>query len=250
VTNTLEYAFDQRGHRHSKFDTVDMTTLKLLIDINPLMVTMVPSKAGLWACSKCDASQYSMVIDHEAKTITAPTECPVPAEGLITSYVLEVPSGGMVVANDLRDLWGIDPRLDDHHASYNSDLGQQQTILAYAALGMAYGPVGNSSPGLYPVGAGYEIANPAYLEHEEWDGWYEGEDSENPPLATIITDLWAYCIVDLNEFNRRGGDLVEQYATVVDVDPGSYMFTHHTGEASFKHDTNDRIVYTTITKVS
>lgn len=239
----LSYTFNQRGHRFTEAEWIDMTVLKPMIDHNPLNVTFVPTVARLWACSKCDASQYSMVIDHEAKTITAPTECPIPAEGITTSYVLEVPSGGMVVANDLRDLWGIDPRLDDAHASYNSHLGQHQTMLAYAKLGMAYGPLGNSSPGLYRVGAGYEIATPEY--DEERDDFEEGD----APLARIITDLWAFCIVDLDQFNQRGGDLAKQYATVVDVDPGNYMFNHHTGEAGFDGWSNDRVVYTNITRI-
>lgn len=243
------YTIDQRGHRFTSRDEADMTDMEVLMSINPLMVGMLPSKVGLWACNKCDESPYNMVIDQEARTITAPTECPL-ANGIVTHYSLEVPSGVMVVANDLRSLFGVPHEYGDGMPSYNSDLGQSQYMLGLAQeFKLAYGPVGNTSPCLYTTEAGFEIATAA------WD--VEAGDVIHPaePLAHIITDLWAFCIADsrvfqgkLNEQIQRGEKPYDEQYTMVGVEPGTYQFTHHTGELGFDHDSYDRIVYTTIRK--
>lgn len=69
-----------------------------------------------------------------------------------------------------------------------------------AAVGCAYGPVGNSCPGLYRTGPdSYTIASPRY------------DDDDNPSLPEcarltgICTDLWAYSIAGLH-WKSQGSD--------------------------------------------
>lgn len=165
-------------------------------------------------------------------------------ESITTRIMLAVPSGKIVVRDSLRPLY--DWR-EAEVADYNSLAGQAQAVEAMAARGCAYGPVGNSCPGLYRTGEGtYVIANLPYSEDTDDEvvpaGW--------TLLAGIITDLWAYSIADLGDFEAKGGD-VESLgwgATVVDVGPGTYEFTHHTGEASFDRDA-DTVIFADIRRL-
>lgn len=178
------------------------------------------------------------------KTVTVRTPCPYP-DGVTTVIRLEVPSGKLVVTDDLRPAY--DWRDSDLTASYNSVLGQHQAVLAMAAQGCAYGPVGNTCPGLYRTGEDtYVIAIPDYDEKADAEilpeSWTE--------LAGIITDLWAYSIADYEDWQAKGGDNTGGWYRVVNVPPGTYEFTHHTGERGFDRDAPGTVVFADIRKVS
>jgi hypothetical protein len=162
--------------------------------------------------------------------------------GITTVVTLRVPSGQVIVTDDLRPVYDWD---GDSVADYNTALGQHQAIEAMAAQGCAYGPVGNSCPGLYRTGPDrYVIASPG------WDG--DGDEEIIPEgwerLASVITDLWAYSVADYGDWVARGGDPagLDWADTVVDVTPGTYRFTHHTGEASFDRDAPGTVIFADI----
>lgn len=256
------YDIDQKGHQYTRHEQVDMSMLAPIARLMEgkdegrrlIFESMLPRIAGFHSsCAMCDA-WTSLIFDHEAKTITAKTECPF-KDGITTTFQVGIPSGVMVVANDLRDVFGVPREFGDGMASYNSHMGQSEFMLGIAThFGFAYGPVGNTSPGLYRTATGYEIANPAY--DEDTDEWLE--EDNNPLLAQVITDLWAYCIADARAFQAAQSRSIQaghgpfqgQY-TMVPVEPGTYEFVHHTGELDFKdtYDTNDRVIYTTIRKI-
>lgn len=190
-------------------------------------------------CGMCGARPEFSVAGDE---VTASTSCPCP-DGVTSVITLAVPSGRIVVGDDLRPVYNWD---DSEMASYNSALGQKQAVEAMAAAGCAYGPVGNSCPGLYLVGNGYVIASPGLDENDN------PLLPEKDCLAGIVTDLWAYSIADFEDWKARGGDpasLGWSY-TIVDVPPGVYEFTHHTGEAGFDHDAEGIVVFAHIRRVS
>jgi hypothetical protein len=165
--------------------------------------------------------------------------CPY-ATGLVTEWELNVPSGKIVVANDLRKWFPVD---EDHDV--NRVIGCHLTTLAYAKIGMAHGFVSNTSPGVYQTDSGFVIGS----YDEDWDGDEEeddddiGEDEtgdygESAPcpwgesVASICTDLWWYSICDGDELERRRQrytpkDLVD--CDVVDVRPGVYRFRQEQG---------------------
>jgi hypothetical protein len=210
-----------------------------------------PQVMGLYyGCRMCDKGRDHRV---EGDTIRIQTPCPLP-EGITTVITLKVPSGKIVVADDLRPVYdGFD---HDGLASYNSALGQHQVIEAMAAEGCAYGPVGNSCPGLWRTGEDtYEIVSGV------WDEEWADEDDEPPAsprkpedkLASICTDLWAYSIADYDDWVAKGGDLKEVergHVNVADIEPGVYEFTHHTGEKDFDHWVAGELVFAHIRKIA
>jgi hypothetical protein len=146
-------------------------------------------------------------------------------------------------------------------ASYNSALGQAQAVEAMAAVGCAYGPVGNSCPGFYKTGEGtYVIANSGYSYTGPEDGWGDDEDYTDIPvpgelLASVCTDLWAYSVADYDDYVSLGG--IPQtvanpntYRTFVNVPAGVYKFTHHTGERGFDRDSSAVTYYAHIERIS
>lgn len=155
--------------------------------------------------------------------------CPYP-NGIITEYELNVPSGKIVVANDLREWF---PSEEDY--SVNEIIGRHLTTLAYAKVGMAHGCVGNTCPGVFRDGPNFVIGlyrDEVYDEEEE-----EYRDNPNPcpwgeRVAGVCTDLWWFSIADHDEFLRRieyyapdaDRDNIFRFVDTVDVKPGVYKF--------------------------
>lgn len=194
-------------------------------------------------CAICgQRPQYEMVDG----AVHADRPCAYP-DGITTLVGVAFPSGKIIVTDDLRPVYDVDT---EGFASYNTALGQHQYAEAMAKIGCAYGAVRNTSPSLYRLRAPgqFIIASPAYSEDE--DDWGDCEldftgsqyrDAEK--IASICTDLWAYSIADFGDWKARGGDpaTLGWTDTVVDVTPGTYQFTHHTGERGFDWNADEII---------
>ena len=186
-------------------------------------------------CGLCGERPKLYVADD---TVRAQDACPY-AEGITTRVTLRVPSGKLVITDDLRPLYTWDRDSFD----YNASIGKARVIETMAAQGCAYGPVGNTCPSLYRTGPDtYVIAS-------------VDEDDPCLPdssrLATVCTDLWAYSCADLDDFLARGGDRAEldRYADIVEIEPGEYRFTHHTNELDFDYDAAGTIIYAHIERI-
>jgi hypothetical protein len=159
------------------------------------------------------------------------------------SFELNVPSGRMVFANDLRQWFQM-------HTDFNinADLGKVKTTEAYAKIGMAHAFVGNSCPAVYQV----DDSNLSISRHgsEAGDECYDSEvddyveltkeqaEARTPPgkeVGYICTDLWWYSVVDYDDFQRhfleKGTEkqflkYIKDSCNVVSVKPGTYKFTH------------------------
>ncbi|GGU38743.1 hypothetical protein [Streptomyces violascens] len=202
-----------------------------------------PFVTGLhWRCATCDESPRFVLRDG---TVDVQEPCAYPM-GITTEITLDVPSGKLIVTDDLRDVYNVD---FDAGASYNTDLGQAQVVQAMAAIGCAFGPVGDSSPNLYRDGENsYFIASPLYDDNDV------PSLPESKCLAEIFTELRAYSIADFEDWKAKGGTpgskLLGEY-TVVDVAPGTYKFTLHVGERGFdKFDFDTERVFTHIERVA
>lgn len=233
--STRQVTLDMNGHRMG-YRTLGTEVTVIRSHGIDRMVT------HLFDCAVCDAYPDVEITDDLAK-VKEP--CTL-TEGITTEVTIAVPSGKLVVTDDLRPLYNW--RSGKGYASYNSKLGQAQVISYMASLGCAYGPVGNSCPSLYRTGEDtYVIGKLGYDEDDEEVGDL-GEE-----LASICTDLWAYSIADHDDWVAKGGDLNHREwagrVTVVDVTPGTYRFTHHTGEVGFTDDTSDPVIYAHIERV-
>lgn len=182
---------------------------------------------------RCPCCLHPMSLGFNGKGLVWMGEpCAYP-DGLVTEFELNVPSGKIVVANDLRTWFPADEGYD-----LNGLLGCHLTTLAYAENGMAHGFVGNTSPDVYRDGDGRFVIGgyPEEIWNRETD-----EACPNPEpcpwgesVANVCTNLWWYSIADYEEFVRRweyytpGEDreeFVEGWTVhIVDVRPGVYRF--------------------------
>lgn len=175
------------------------------------------------ACRTCDARLDLEIADGAVLTRNA---CPYP-DGITHVVALDVPSGKMIISDSLRPVYDWD---GTGLASYNTALGQAQAAEAMADAGCAFGFAGNTSPGLYSTGTDtYIIASPG-----EKDGDVPLREADR--RASIWTDLWAYSAADFEDWKSRGGDPAgpDRMHGIVDVTPGTYQFTHHSGEHGFR----------------
>lgn len=193
-------------------------------------------RVSLRTCSFCGEQDFGLETNGQKIRIMGP-KCAFPKGLPLTEFELNTPSGKLVVANDLRDLFPIDEDFD-----INTTWGCRKTVLAYAAVGLAHAFVGNSCPGVYRCKDGlFKIANPPSTER--WNGKayvsikpkprFEGKE-----VAGICTDLWWYSLCDHDEFLRRCGRFgrkAEDFRVkVVKVPSGVYRFEHDEGAQGYE----------------
>ena len=232
-----EVPLDQNGHFLTELASVRMMQLG---EYPPIFLD---SHLQCYSC----ALRPVFVLENGTARVTQ--ACTMP-EGHTSVVTLRVPSGKLIVSDDLRPVYRVSDDVMLTLEDYNTHLGQTQYVQEMAKLGCAYGPVRNTSPSLYRTGADtYVIASPAYELDEdgmECDPVLPGEE-----LASICTDLWAYSIADYEDWILRGGDPLSLgwTDTVVEVTPGTYRFTHHTGERGFEYETSGAVVFAHIERI-
>lgn len=164
---------------------------------------------------------------------------------------INVPSGKLIVDDDLRDTYSPDT---NGCGDYNTPIGQANVVKLNAEHGCAYFPVGNSCPSVYrrPDGT-YVIGSPAWDEETDdfstADGWTE--------LAGVCTDLWAASLADYDDYLLKGGKPVEQVKdepggwtrNVIEVEPGTYEFRFYGGRRDFDDMANGSTIYVDFHKV-
>lgn len=201
---------------------------------HPQLLTQV------YDCWNCGEILETEILAEEVKVTTS---CTLP-DGITTTIRLEVPSGKIIVTDDLRPVYN---GFSDSFASYNTAMGQAQVVEEFARQGCAFGPVGNSCPTLYRTGDGtYVIASPDYDEDTNEpvlpDGW--------EPVTWICTDLWAYSIADYDDWASKGGAVGDWNDRVIDIPAGTYEFTHHAMEKGFDGYAEGTVVYADIRKIA
>jgi hypothetical protein len=233
MRETSTVAFDANGHDFGRVKEVAVVTSSY----GGVKSVMTP----LSSCGYCDA--YPLVeFEDDLVRVEAPCELP---DGVTTVTEVDFPSGKVLVSDDLRPVFDVD---DAEMANYNSSLGQSQFVKAMARIGCAYGPVLNTSPGLYRTGEGtFVIANPEYDEGTDTELDFGAE-----LLAEVSTSLWAYSIADYELWRSLGGDpsTLEASDTVVEIPPGRYRFTLHSAEAGFDHHDPGLVVFAHVERVS
>lgn len=188
---------------------------------------------GSDGCSYCGADRFHFETNGKVVRLSG-DNCPLPNGFEPTEWELNVPSGKLVVANDLRR-WFPLPEGDGDIPSINTVLGCRMTALAYAKAGMSHAFVGNTCPGVYRLtDKSFKLATEPrdeYWNGKDWVPYKRRPKFKGERVAGVCTDLWWYSLCDLEEFERRivkfGGSLKEAYAEVIDVTPGVYRFRHN-----------------------
>jgi len=221
------------------FPTPSATQIKALVKAmkGGKRVKPLPIDCGLRDCHVCD---QDIKMTFDGKTFRSTTKCPYPNGMPEYSIELPVPSGKLVLANDLRDLFedeyeevDLRPGSRGWGFNVNTDMGCRQVFEAYGELGMAHGFVGNTCPGMYRIDK-----NTLTLSMIKHDEDYECIEKEMPGkrVGGVCTDLWWYSVVDYDDYVKRAGAEPDRYCDVIDVKPGVYKVTHRTH--TFDRDAN------------
>ena len=209
--------------------------LLILDSMRQALESGIPSKTSikfggnsLFNCSVCD--EY-ITYTFDGVTLGAENKCPYPNGIPEISFELPVPSGKLVVANDLRYLFedeyeevDLRPNSRGWGFNINSDLGCVQVFQTYGKLGMAHGFVGNSCLSMYRIDR--TTLTLSMVEHDEET--YKHKELPGERVAGVCTDLWWYSVVDYRTYVARAGKEPNKYCDVVDVKPGMYKVIQRT----------------------
>lgn len=174
-------------------------------------------------CPYCDKSNFRFECNGVSLRFDG-EDCIRPNGFPPNEWELNVPSGKLVVANDLRD-WFPSPQGD--RFDINNTKGTRASTDAYASVGLSYAYVGNTCPAVYELGEGsFKISSGSYDEDED----EPVDPKEGKQVASICTDLWWYSICDFDEFKQRSRQFKlkqrDARAEIIRVKPGVYRFRH------------------------
>lgn len=156
-------------------------------------------------CSHCGQSVDTDVKDD---AFVPRYECSEPGGMKPYDVLLDIPSGKIVFANDLRSLVVIED------ADVNTRFGQKMQTKSAADAGMVMVFTGNSCPSVVKIGDELHVGISL---------------PKKGRLGTIVTDLWWYSAMDHDFFLLRceaeGVSPDDFRDFVVDVEPGVYAFS-------------------------
>jgi hypothetical protein len=162
--------------------------------------------SNLFQCSECSEAVH---LEFDGKKMRCANPCKYPKGLPPYDIELNIPSGKMVVANDLRDHWRI---TGDYNVNLTANC--KKTTEKYAEVGMAHAFISNTCAGVYKVNdKKFEIGCGL---------------KKRKRVGGICTDLWWYSIVDYDDFVKRVGDpkKANMMIDVVKCKPGVYRFRH------------------------
>jgi len=234
--------------------------------------TVEPIEINCMDLTRCGECGEILKLSFDGQTLKILNECTKPNGAMPFSFNIEVPSGKLHIANDLRSAcpnaeyeYGKAP--NNESRDINTQIGTVNTTLDYAVDNMAHVFVGNSCPGVYrKESGGYVVCNPGYDDEKDEDIPFE-EKMES--VASIGTDLWWFSMIDEDELRKRFIEHIHpkwiaspelkmdksectfenwieyQGCEVVDVEPGTYQFD------VLKYDRDDGLptIYSTFHRV-
>lgn len=194
---------------------------------------------------------YSNVIDPDSRMakFSGYHACPHPKGIDDYSHVLNVPSGELMFANDLRCLFPDTDGLSNafiveksgYYNSINSELGMMYNKQFWNELGMAFLQVGNTSPNVFKdtqTGVITVKFKNIYIDSEDLSGYEQEEDEDegyvknytktDEDFGRISTDLWAICAIDLDLMkslciqHNIDFETLSKECVQVSVEPGDY----------------------------
>lgn len=173
--------------------------------------------------AKCSACGERLAFAQKGDTLIATNECAHPGGIKPYTVLIDVPSGEIVFANDLRALTDVEDNYD-----VNTSLGLKLTTQSYAADGMAHIFVGNTCPPVYKTEEGLTVTL-----NNNWNDDDDDDDKDNLELGKkqehICTDLWWYSAMDKDLFEARcvelGVNPTDFMTFSVKVEPGVYSFS-------------------------
>lgn len=245
-TNTVETytrdQIDQRGHSvlgnplYTKEAQFSVSRMYYPADEDHPTPTTSVFFSGIttFSCSYCN--EYPNFEEGEDGYPRMKTACEYNAK-VNPTFKLKVPSGRIVFADSL---FNVMPKPESTH-DYNSALGRANYYAKCEANGIAYGCVLNTSPDLYLD----KETNELIVASPEWD---ENDEEVFPEtwekLGGFITDLWAYSIVDADNYIAHGGKPDEdKYIETATIPAGEYTFVHYADNPDFDEDDEGVVIF-------
>ena len=240
---------DLRGHDvhvNSKV-TIFEPTQDFLSDSAPQMAMGLGSE-----CANCGVYVSGWVSKTETGYVLCTVnECEVPNGVDVFTSQVSFPSGRIAFGDDLR--YAVGDLGSDVVESYNAAVGRYKVYQAYADKNIAYGFTSNTSPNVYldTETGDIHVANPAF---DDFDEDFKGAPETWELLGSICTDLWAYTIMDADDFAATGAE-VKDYGWMkkpefAEVPAGTYEVTHYSDLKGFDFWSSDLTIYATLRKVS
>jgi hypothetical protein len=163
-------------------------------------------------CAKCGSTPSFVISVDGSDTYRADTECAYKDGFPPIEAMLEVPSGEILLFNDFRKFYEKESDMID----INNTLGIKQYTEHYAKQGMAMHFISNTCASVAQISdKRLEIG---YFECDKEENCEYEECSSSCPeyvevniIGSICTDLWWYCAVDKDAFEKRIGKTVEQF---------------------------------------
>jgi hypothetical protein len=222
----LDRELIEKGFLYSLIHLSAENLAALLDSISRQVAMPQPVNIG-HSMSQCSDCREYVDLETDGVVVYATTTCECPPKGTPIEFELNVPSGELVYADDLRHAFDILGEYD-----INARLGLIKKTRAMAKIGCAHAFVGNSCPTVYRNDE--NTLTVAYFsdDRELSSLWEE--------VGSITTDLWWYSFVDAEEYKRRGGKDTDD-VNRLKVKPGVYKFLHHLPE-----EYDDYFVFATI----
>lgn len=136
----------------------------------------------------------------EGKKIYADTECEYKDGFPEIEVEIDIPSGMLILYNDLRRFF---PEPPDRYVNYLSEVKLHSED--YAKMGMIHIFTGNTCPSVYQVNDTHLIIGNDYSEDEKI------KNIKGEVVGSICTDLWWYSAVDKDEFEKRAGITLDDF---------------------------------------
>jgi hypothetical protein len=152
------------------------------------------------SCRTC-GERISFKTLNSEETSTSVTECPYKEGFPPIEAMLEIPSGEILLFNDLREFYDREAGIID----INNTLGIKRYTEHYAKQGLIMHFIGNTCASVVQVND--ERIEIGYFGCEKEEDCDFVEKNE---IGSICTDLWWYCAVNKDTFEKRVGKTVEQ----------------------------------------
>lgn len=196
--------------------------------------------------------QFTNIVDENSRMFKSASHKPCSHKNGIGKYdfKINIPSGKLVIANDLRKLFSreictslADQYIIDKSGYYNSicsQLGRYYTQEYWNDLGLIYVTMGNCSPYVFQDSVTKNLTFKSdyiycpqndrdSIEYDDDKNYIKNYTETEVKLGQVITDLWAVCAIDLDLMKALSGEKnidcknILDDALIVDIEPGEYI---------------------------
>jgi hypothetical protein len=212
-------SLDMKKHLYRDIDLLQFCsrTSRTTIDkINYLMENNQVSEEWIqlgdednWFFNCCFLCHEPIVLETNGEELRIKNSCPYPKGITNFSTILKVPSGQIIISDNIQELHP----MTNYAITHQNKAEYKKQSLEAEKQNVAFGYCGNTDPFIYQYN----------------DNLIIGTDNLNlnnyEKIAQINTKMFSYCLADYQDYINHNGTLKENQF-VVNVKPGEYQVTH------------------------